>query len=121
MRYYLGRSLGWVTIFVAIYCLAMVKHYANPESFGMVKIRLLSLLGMWVTLILMFALVVTILLPAVVLVVPAFLCFGALVFKPALIQKSKGIRLYLSGCLLAFILASFLLSWSFWKWVGVYR
>jgi len=67
------------------------------------------------------AMFVTILLPAIVLVIPAFLCFGALAFRPTLIRGSKAIRLYLSTCLVVAITwTSVLFIWNLTQW-GVVR
>lgn len=102
MRYLALAEFSFLLL-IASYCLGRIKHYAAPESFGLMKTRLVSILGVCVMFFLALAMFVTILLPAIVLVIPALLCFAALAFRPTFLRESKAIRPYLSTCLVVAI------------------
>jgi len=96
---WIGRSLGILWFGVTVGCLCAMGAYARNNSRGLTQLRLLSGLGLIVTAWTTFFWITTKLPFVAILLLPAVLYFILLIFRPTLAQKSRKLRIYLTGCI----------------------
>jgi hypothetical protein len=89
-------GIGILWIIASLACLRGLNGIDSSTSTR--TIRGLSFLGFIVTFIAGFAIATTILIPLVIALLPALLVFLVLIFRPAFLQKRRGLRIYLQIC-----------------------
>jgi hypothetical protein len=96
---WIGRLLGILWFSVTVGCLCAMGAYAPNSSRGLPQLRLLSGVGLIVTAWTILFWISTKLPFVAILLLPAAFYFIVLIFRPALAQKSRKLRIYLTGCI----------------------
>jgi hypothetical protein len=96
---WIGRFLGILCFSLAVWCLCAMGTYAPNRSRGITQLRLLSGVGLIVTAQTILIWISTKLGLVAILLLPAAFYFTVLIFRPTLAQKSRKLRIYLTGCI----------------------
>jgi hypothetical protein len=94
-----GRLLGILCFSLAVGCLCAMGTYAPNRSHGLTQLRLLSAVGLIVTAWTILFWMTTKFRFVAILLLPAGFYFMVLIFRPMLAQKSRKLRIYLTGCI----------------------